>query len=67
MGCLFAKPTKRRDNAMCDGDSDEDNENRYKFIYGNPLNSRPNILALTSELHEEPDGCGANDNRKMHI
>jgi hypothetical protein len=54
MGCLFAKPMRRRDDVTADGDSDEDGENRYKFIYGNPLNSRPNILTLTSELHEEP-------------
>jgi hypothetical protein len=61
MGCLFAKPTKRR-GVMTDGDSDEDNENRYKFIYGNPLNSRPNILTLTSQFYEEPVDGG-----KIHI
>ena len=63
MGCLFSK-SSRRESIVTDGDSDED---RYKFIYGNPLNSRQNILTLTSELHEEPIGGGANNLRKMHI
>jgi hypothetical protein len=59
MGCLFSK-LRRRESIITEGDSDED---RYKFIYGNPLNSRPNILTLTSQFYEEPcDGGG-----KIHI
>ncbi len=63
MGCLFSK-LMRRESIVTDGDSDED---RYKFIYGNPLNSRPNILTLTSELHEVPFSSRDTDISKMHI
>ncbi len=56
MGCLFSK---RRESIIVEADADEDAD-RYKFVYGNPLNSTLNINRLI-QIHEEPG-----DN-KMHI
>lgn len=56
MGCLFSK---RRKSIIVEVDAEGD-EDRYKFVYGNPLNSTININRLI-QMNEEPG-----DN-KMHI
>ena len=58
MGCLFSKRHKSIIvEADAEGDEDAD---RYKFVYGNPLNSTQNINRLI-QMYEEP---GVN---KIHI
>lgn len=56
MGCLFSKQCKL---IIAETDA-EDDEDRYKFIYGNPLNSTQNINHLI-QMHE--DSC----DDKIHI
>ena len=48
MGCLFSK---QRKSIIAETDAEGD-EDRYKFVYGNPLNSTQNINRLI-QMHEE--------------
>lgn len=59
MGCLFSKKRKALVSGA-DTDAEGDEEDRYKFVYGNPLNSAPNINRLI-QMYEE---SGEN---KIHI